>query len=540
MATQAAILAALRLEIYFGIGFADEDGNVVPGNLYENYIKLDDISDWASLLNPGETIKTLYFIQTQVGTTVYKSAGYDADDFSNPEYPTNNPLAQKELPEDAGGNPVEGTYKITVKIQFDDGVTPVIYEKVVYSLPLCNDDMPTGGLEMTYVCKSATPSLTSDDVTNYGSSKYNIQTLVRSHTVYPPDVSGQSSVTLNAKTVTVYNLWSGVTYEAELNSTVTYKSGDNYFLFYVQVIAEKRVVCNDALCVLYCLLKKIRDEYYAVKGRNPTQERLLYERLTLGELEYFMAIQARQCGGDETKHIEKFYVVTALDPHCDCGCSGSSDGNSGAAPVTPTGGGGGGAQGPAGPQGPAGATGATGPAGSDAANNYELALLVNPDPAAGFLPKSTTANAKLGEEVLFNKTENLVSGGLIQCNLDGAKAKLIAVFTFTTNKNTTGKYVYLYVDSQQVGWFMDSTVGNPTPTVTIEIEFYRLTANTAGRRVTIYRSDNVAPLHYYQAMSFIWANNKVIQARAYISDASAADNEIQLVQINLEKYKPLI
>lgn len=319
MATTTQVSDTLKLKITFGIAVP------VPPNIYANYIAVDDISDWSSILAGGETIKTLYHIQTQVNTTVYKSAGYDTNDFSNPEYPTNDPLAQKQLPTAASGDPVEGVYKINVKIQYFNGTTNTVIEKTVSSQPLCLDDAPTVSLSPSYSCKDAT--FTSQDATSYGNSKYTLQSVVRSHIVYPPDISGQSSTTVDSPTNTVGSLWTNVNYEIKLTSTVTYKKDDNYFIFVVSGTKDHDVVCDDALCTLYCLLKKVRDEYYSWLGKNPTQERLWKERRDSGTHEYFMAVQARLCGKDESAHVTKFYTVTNLDPDCDCGCGDGSSGS---------------------------------------------------------------------------------------------------------------------------------------------------------------------------------------------------------------------
>jgi len=535
--TPTELINLITLRIEMGVGIP------VPPATYANYIEWEDISDYASHLNPGETVKTVMKVLSPVGVGVYENAGYATDDFSNPDYPTNNPN-EAQLPLAASGNPVQGVYQFLIKAQFDDGVGgDFIVQKTINSLALCLDDEPTPVLSETYSCEEGT--FTSTDATEYGNSYLTLLTVERDHTVYPPAVSGQTPTTINGAVNEVGSLWTG-TYEASLTATVTYQNGNNYFVFYIETDTEETVTCDSALCVLYCCLLKIRNKYYefaAAQGLNSTEVQSLYRKLLLGTTEYFMAIRAQLCGQSIDTHVAKFYQVTGCDPTCDC-CDEDAP-----APVIPA------------------ITTLQGADGTDGLTpefrmngtifqwkyttevvwtdlidfsllsltpdfqgyNYELYV-------SSVTPVSTSAVSVL--QTLKTNTTNFTTIPLVTIG-NGDYVKITAVFQFTTNKATTAKTVYLKFGSTVVaGWYQDSTVGIPNPTIEIELKISRTGAATQLVEVKMQR--NGETLVYTTGGTETWAGNITTLAQGYIGDATADVDEITIVDFKIENQKQII
>ena len=537
--TQAELINAITLRIEIGVGIP------VPPATYENYIEWEDISDYASLLLPGESVETVMKVLSPVGIGVYENAGYASNDFSNPDYPTLNPN-EAQLPLAADGEPVQGVYQFLIKAQFDDGLgNTFIVQKTINSLPLCqDDDRPTAVLSETYSCEAGT--YTSTDVTEYGNNNLTLLSVVRVHTVYPPAVSGQTPTTANAAVVVVGSLWTG-TYEASLASTITYQNGNNYFVFYIETDTELLVTCDSALCVLYCCLLKTRDKYYtfsAAQGTNSTEVQALYRRLLLGTTEYFMAVRAQLCGQSIDTHVEKFYQVTGCDPSCEC-CDEDAP-----APVIPA------ISTLQGADGTDGLTPEFQMSGTVFQWKYTTevtwtdlidfaTLNLTPDFSgynyelwvADETNVSTSAVSVL--QTLKTNTTNFTSGPLCPIGATGDYVKIRAVFTFTTGVNTTAKTVYLNFGSTVVaGWYHDSTLGTPNPTIILEMWIRRTGAATQDVEISMER--NGERITYKTTGTETWAGNITTTVQANIGDATAAVNEITVTSFTIENHRLII
>ena len=163
----------------------------------------------------------------------------------------------------------------------------------------------------------ATAVLTSTDTTSYGA----YSSISRTHTIYPPPISGLPNQTTSA-TTNVYSNIVTTTWSVKITSNVTYlKANDTYTT--CQLIGTKEVVVEaDTLCATLCLLKKFRTDFYAKYGKKCVDD--MEKAYNLAMDEFYLAFMATRCGRPQSEiqgYINKIYEITGLDPNCDCGCN---------------------------------------------------------------------------------------------------------------------------------------------------------------------------------------------------------------------------
>ncbi len=170
----------------------------------------------------------------------------------------------------------------------------------------------------------ATAILTSTDTTNYGA----YSSISRTHTIYPPPISGLASQTTSA-TTNVYSNIVTTTWSSKVVTDITYLyANDTYVTCEVEGSKEINVEA-DTLCKTLCLIKKFRTDFYSKYGKKNTAD--MEETYQLAVNEFALAMQASRCGQSIDTYINKIYELTGLDPDCDCGCGGSFP-----TPVVPT------------------------------------------------------------------------------------------------------------------------------------------------------------------------------------------------------------
>ncbi len=530
--TENQLIDAITLQIQIAVGLP------VPPATYANYIAWDDVSDYAALLSPGQSVATVMKVLSPVGIGVYENPGYASDDFSDPDYNNNNPNSA-QLPLTVSSQPVQGVYSFLIKAQFDDGIGGgFTVQKTIVTIPLCLDDRPTAALSETYSCSAGT--YTSTDVTPYGNANLTLFSIVREHIVYPPSVSGQTPTTADAAVNEVGDLWTG-TYEASLASTVTYIRGNTSFIFYITTRTELLVVCDSALCVLYCCLQTVRNKYYTFasrQGLNSTEVQSLQLKFQLGVAEYFMAVRAQLCGQNVDTHVVKFYQVTGCDPNCD-GCSNQP------APVIPD------TTTLQGADGTDGLTAQFQMSGTVFQWKYTTdvswtdlidfaTLNLTPDffgynywlYLADVTPVSTSAVSTL--QTLKTNTTNFTTTD-VTVGASGDYLKIHAEFAFTANKATVGKTVYVNFGAVQTGWYQDSTVGIFFPTITIDLIIRRTGNATQFIEVSMVRNGEI--INYQTTGSETWAGNITTTVKAEIGDATAAVDEVTVNAFSIEIIK---
>ena len=332
MATATQVYDALRLHNVFNINNASAP---------INFSLFDDLTDWGGLsisTANGDTVKLISQVVAPTGIACYENTGFAGNDFSTPDTTLLDLISPTyNLPVYTGGNVyVNGLYTINVKVEvvINGGATFVVDKSFTFDLP--KNVTPNLSLSETWNCSIAT--YTSTDVTSYCTSGcasgYSVTNVVKTHTVYPPAVSGQTSVTSSATTVTLgapdNQLWTG-TYEAKMSAVITLVQGDSTVITHASVTAEAKVVCDDLLCGLYCQLKKLYELYKANLGKNSTEAKRYKDLLFNGEITLFMATKARLCSNEAMvgQFVSDFYKLTGTDPNCDC-CKDESS------PVIPT------------------------------------------------------------------------------------------------------------------------------------------------------------------------------------------------------------
>ena len=174
----------------------------------------------------------------------------------------------------------------------------------------------------------ATAVITTTDTTNYGA----YVSLTRSHTIYPPPISGLPSQSTSA-TTNVYTNIVTTTWSVQIESTiVTLKANDTYTTCEVSG-SKEFLVEADTLCKTLCVLKTYRADLFKRFGKVNTAE--MERAWSLAMDEYVLAIQATRCGRPQSEvqgYIDKAYAILGIDPSCDCGCSA----NDNPTPVVPT------------------------------------------------------------------------------------------------------------------------------------------------------------------------------------------------------------
>jgi len=163
----------------------------------------------------------------------------------------------------------------------------------------------------------ATAVLTSTDTTAYGA----YSSITRTHTIYPPPISGLPDQTTNA-TTNVYSNIVTTTWSVEISSDVTYlKANDTYTT--CRLVGSKEVLVEaDTLCNTLCLIKKFRTDFYSKYGKKCVDD--MEKAYNLAMDEFYLAFMATRCGRPQSEiqgYINKIYEITGLDPNCDCGCN---------------------------------------------------------------------------------------------------------------------------------------------------------------------------------------------------------------------------
>ena len=332
MATAQQVYSALRIHNVF---------NVLNTSSPVNFSLFDDITDWGGMnisTANGDTVKLLAQVVAPTSLTCYENTGYVADDFSSPDTTLVDLISPTwNLPVYTGGTVyVNGLYVMNVKVEVTlNGQSPFIVEKT-FNFDLPKNVTPNFELTETWNCSIAT--YTSTDTTVYCTSGcasgYSVTNVAKTHTVYPPAVSGQSSVTASSTTIVLgapdNQLWTG-TYEAKLSAVVTLTQGDSTVITHGSVTKEAKVICDDLLCGLYCQMQKLYASFMGYLGYNTTEANKYKGYLEKGLICYQLATQARLCSKESMveQYVADFYKLTGTDPNCNC-CKDESS------PVIPT------------------------------------------------------------------------------------------------------------------------------------------------------------------------------------------------------------
>jgi len=224
----------------------------------------------------------------------------------------------------------------TATVNVSPPPTQLFIVEKTFSFDLPKNVTPNFELTETWNCSIAT--YTSTDTTVYCTSGcasgYSVTNIVKTHTVYPPAVSGQSNVTASSTTIVLgapdNQLWTG-TYEAKLSAVVTLTQGDSTVITHGSVTKEAKVICDDLLCGLYCQMQKLYASFMGYLGHNTTEANKYKGYLEKGLICYQLATQARLCSKESMveQYVADFYKLTGTDPNCNC-CTDESS------PVIPT------------------------------------------------------------------------------------------------------------------------------------------------------------------------------------------------------------
>lgn len=278
---------------------------------------LTDLSGWAGagIINP-DTAKVLLWLVDPTGATVYINAGYALDSYAAPDFTLVTTTKAFTVPTDVNGDEITGTYTLYMKAQVVDGGVTVTTEEAVESTAVVCDCTATVSIDIDV--DYATAVITTTDTTSYGA----YSSITRTHTIYPPPLSGLPNQSTNA-TTNVYTDIVTTTWSVKITSDVTYLNASDTYTTCRLTGSDEFVVEADTLCETLCLLKKFRSgELYSRFGKKCTED--IERAWNLAIDEYVLAIQAYRCARPQSEidtYINKIYELTGLDPDCDCGCT---------------------------------------------------------------------------------------------------------------------------------------------------------------------------------------------------------------------------
>lgn len=294
-------------------------------NLVNGDLDLTDITNFSGsgVIFPN-TWATLVKIVDPTGAVVYQNTGFDTDVYTSPDFDNSTDTLAESIPTDVLGNYITGTYTIDLKCKVVQGADTIYGSATTTSFVCDCTTVVSIDVDVDY----ATAVATTTDTTNYGA----YFSLTRSHTIYPPPISGLPSQTTSA-TTNVYSNIVTTTWSVQIESTiVTLKANDTYITCEVSG-SKEFLVEADTLCKTLCVLKTYRADLFKKFGKVNTVE--MERAWSLAMDEYVLAIQATRCGRPQSEvqgYIDKAYAILGLDPTCDCGCSASDN----PTPVVPT------------------------------------------------------------------------------------------------------------------------------------------------------------------------------------------------------------
>jgi hypothetical protein len=288
-------------------------------------ITVEDLTDYVGQgINLGTTQVDGYLritLNSSTGTSViYNNLGGATPDI---DY-NNDPISalQIDLPVDANGYAVQGTYTIeyNINVYLTATPNPPLYNLTINNTYLLQQDEPVVCLAADVNCVGS--SITSYDTTLYGA----YSTVSRVHTLFPPPASGYANVvgsqaTLSSGTPIVDKTW---TQEVQSTVTYTYPSG-MIFIVYVEGVREIPVVCDLGMSKIFCCLKKVFDRYNTLQTRNITAADAMFEDTVKPMLEAMVMYNAAVVAGNPNS-ASFYYNQTIQVSGCgeDCGCTGSA------------------------------------------------------------------------------------------------------------------------------------------------------------------------------------------------------------------------
>ena len=298
----------------------------VTFNLVTGYFDIVDLlsaaynATWGLVTADQKEILKVSLAAPGISTTVvYQNAGWAADDFSAPDINGATPtwtFSGAEMPVDADGNIVKGTYTFESKVTFDDGTTVYATNNTyVYDYtPIIPD------INETVDCKAST--LTSEDLADY---TYNniAPTVVYSHTITKPTGSGATdpgTVAYNKRvigggSVLADILWTEL-WQIYFSNTLTYQAqtwGTYPFIVIYNVAKGYKTVdvqCGSGNCcdVRQCVLNltTLWKSYYGVDPRRYAE---LGAKLFQINVEWMNFEFAQGCGEDYDSFCENLIAL---------------------------------------------------------------------------------------------------------------------------------------------------------------------------------------------------------------------------------------
>jgi len=278
-------------------------------NTITKKICLEDETDWTSLgFNTGtDTFSFLYNIVDPLGNLVYKTTGYDSDDFSSADVDN----ICKDLSTITGGDLMSGDYVVNIKAQVTGDTEIYTQDKTINFCTKLGST--TGTIKQEIDCSKSLIKTT--DTTSYG----NFDSIVRAHTLYYPSSLENDPIVSVLKTNTVTPIYTG-TWTVKVVATVTYLLSANvYQVEKLETIEEFKVDCDETLCKFICCFDKFRGRLLKKIATNPLEAESMRKDYNLAFNEWQLAKQMKYCGKEVPESmLQNIYTLLECTEDCDC------------------------------------------------------------------------------------------------------------------------------------------------------------------------------------------------------------------------------
>jgi len=260
-------------------------------NLVSGFLEFEDISNLDPNIDKSSSTGYLTKVISPSGIVLYENpVTSGSPDFV---FSTGDTASTTiPIPTINGGEVECGTYQIYYSfVDVDLNVTSIVKE-IKY-----NYKSPTATLSTDYDCSK--PLLVSKDTTNYLVGGV-LPEIVRTHTLHYPSGTSDDSIIVSTEVLNTSVFYAenkdGARHRFELLSNLTYDFVDWCVIDEIETFGLEDVFCHDALCTIYCYLKRKREEFDDLYHRNQTTaNKFLFDYLLVASLAQEAEL-AQDCG----------------------------------------------------------------------------------------------------------------------------------------------------------------------------------------------------------------------------------------------------
>lgn len=287
-------------------------------DLPNNQLIVEDDTKYSQMGIFASTVSGLYRITGPLGI-IYANVGYTSDSFDAPDIDGDEETLSKvvNLPIDVDGNVLRGLYRVEYKVQYNSSVVSIVSKdyRFTYQSPIVDIEVSSD---------NRTSVITSVDSTDYVYNDVSPLTIVREHTLTPPQTSTLSEVTGTGSILTSGpNIWTR-TWIAQLVSTFTYELDewiiglDPWIYINDSITGEEShaVESDDITSDYYACAYALSSKYEAAKTSSPTEAKRLEGFIISLNKAYVMYQWAKNVGEDFTVWANQIYTILQVATDC--------------------------------------------------------------------------------------------------------------------------------------------------------------------------------------------------------------------------------